>query len=356
MTSKERVMTALDFREPDRVPVAQMGFWAEFQQAWRGETGGDPAALDDHFLVDITIAVGDETTYPSLAGELGTDGEYTLQRDGWGQVKRIRSGASFFDQVEVAYDERGELKHGDFEPPDLESRYEHVDAVIDAQKERYAVFVKTGGPFIRTGFMRGEQQWLMDLAADPALASEMVMRTAHHLTAIGLEQLRRWDLYDTGVWIFDDMAATKGPMFSPATAERILAPAWRHMVASFKAAGARKVILHSDGNIGPLLDLFLDLGFDGINPVEYHTGLHPVELRERYGERLALLGGMDNALIMPRGDPDELRRHVLEVLSAGEGGGLVIGTHSIAPDISVQTMELVRELIVEYGQYPLRLG
>ncbi len=348
-------MTALDFREPDRVPVTGMSFWGEFQQAWREETGGDPASLDDHFLVDVAIAVGDETAYPSLAGELGADGEYTLQRDGWGQVKRIRSGASFFEQIEVAYDERGELTHGEFEPADLERRYAHVDAVIDARKERYCVFVKTGGPFIRTGFMRGEQQWLMDLAADPVLASEMVMRTAHHLTAIGLEQLRRWDLYDTGVWIFDDMAATKGPMFSPATAERILAPAWQLMVESFKAAGAAKVILHSDGNIGPLLDLFLDLGFDGINPVEYHTGLHPVELRERYGERLALLGGLDNAIIMPRGDPDELRRHVLEVLSAGVGGGLVIGTHSIAPDISVATMKLVRELIVEYGTYPLRL-
>ena len=102
-------------------------------------------------------------------------------------------------------------------------------------KARYAVFAKTGGPFIRTGFMRGEQQWLLDLAADPRMATELVMRTARHLTAIGLEELRRWDLYDTGVWIFDDMAATKGPLFSPATAERILAPAWELMVSSFRS-------------------------------------------------------------------------------------------------------------------------
>ncbi|MGD9496411.1 MAG: uroporphyrinogen decarboxylase family protein [Armatimonadota bacterium] len=353
MTSQERVMTALDFREPDRVPIAPMGFWTEFTQAWAQQTGRDPATIDDHFMVDIRIVVGDETPWPSIAETLGTEGEYTIQRDGWGQVKRVRSGGAYFTQLEVAYDERGELRYGDFEPADLDRRYAHLDARMEALKARYAVFAKTGGPFIRTGFMRGEQQWLVDLAADPQMASEMVMRTAHHLTAVGLEELRRWDLYDTGVWIYDDMAATKGPMFSPATAERILAPAWKLMIDSFKAAGAAKVCLHSDGNIGPLLDLFIDLGFDGINPVEYHTGLHPLKLRERYDGRLALLGGLDNALILPRGKPEEVRAHVKEVLRAGVGGGLALGTHSIAPDISVDTMELVREVYLECGEYPL---
>ncbi|MEA3400611.1 MAG: uroporphyrinogen decarboxylase family protein [Armatimonadota bacterium] len=354
MTSKQRAMAALEFQEPDCVPVAPMSFWGEFQQMWQDETGSEED-LEEHFLVDIWIAVGNETPWPSLAGELGTHGEYRLERDGWGQVRRVRSGGYFYEQAEVAYDESGALRYGEFEPASLESRYQGIDAVIEERKRRYAVFAKVGGPFIRTGFMRGEQQWLMDLAADPQMAAEMAMRTARHIAAIGLEELRRWDLYDTGIWVYDDMAATKGPMFSPATAERVLAPAWAHLVESFKDAGARKVILHSDGNIGPLLDLFIDLGFDGINPVEYHTGLHPTELRERYGERLALLGGLDNAEILPRGEPQEVREHVLEVLSSGVGGGLAIGTHSIAPDISVATMRLVRELIVEYGQYPLRL-
>lgn len=352
MTSKERVMAALDFREPDRVPTGPWAFWGEFREAWREQVHAEES-LDDYFLEDIWIAVGNETPYPSLAGELGRDGEYLLSRDGWGQVKRTREGGAFFEQIEVAYEEDGSLRHGEFESPLLESRYAGIDAVIEERKRRYCVFAKIGGPFIRTGFMRGETQWLMDLAADPKMAAEMAMRTAEHITQIGLEELRRWDLYDTGVWVYDDMAATKGPMFSPATAEAVLAPAWAHIVDSFKDAGAAKVILHSDGNIGPLLELFIDLGYDGINPVEYHVGLHPLELRERYGERLALLGGLDNALILPRGDRAEVREHVLEVLRAGVGGGLVLATHSVAPDISVATMEYVRELMVEFGGYPM---
>ncbi|MFW5868184.1 MAG: uroporphyrinogen decarboxylase family protein [Armatimonadota bacterium] len=353
MTSKERVMAALNFQQPDRVPTGPWAFWPEFREAWREQTE-TAETIDDHFLTDVWIAVGDETPYPSLAGEIGSDGDYLLSRDGWGQVKRTREGGSFYEQIEVAYDDRARLRHGDFEDPTLDSRYERIDAIIDEYKERYCVFAKIGGPFIRTGFMRGETQWLMDLAADPPMAAEMAMRTAEHITRIGLEEMRRWDLYDTGVWVFDDMAATKGPMFSPATAEAVLAPAWAHIVDSFKEAGAAKVILHSDGNIGPLLDLFIDLGFDGINPVEYHVGLNPLDLRERYGDRLALLGGLDNALILPRGDRAELRGHMLEVLRAGAGGGFVLATHSVGPDISVATMEYLRELLCEFGTYPMR--
>lgn len=355
MTSMQRVMTALDFRTPDRVPIAPMAFWAEFAEKWRAKTGIEQP-IEDWFGEDIFIAVGDETPYPSRAGEVGQQGEYRLQRDGWGQIKRSREGGAFFEQVEVAYHEDGSLRYGDFEPAELASRYRRLDEQMGALKERYCVFAKVGGPFIRTGFMRGEQQWLMDLAADPAMAGEMAMRTAHHLTAIGLEELRRWELQDTGVWIFDDMAATKGPLFSPATAERILAPAWSSMIESFKQAGAAKVILHSDGDVSPLLDIFIDVGFDGINPVETHTGLDPVKLRERYGDRLALLGGLDNRLILPRGDREEVRQHVLDVLAAGQDGGLAIGTHSIGPDVSVETIELVRELIIEHGQYPLTIA
>lgn len=353
MTSQERVMTALDFRQPDRVPVL-LEIWSQVRLAWERAHPDATESCSDHFLEDIYIAVGDETPYPSKAGPLGQDGEYLVERDGWGQTRRRRSDGYFFQQVGFAYDERGRLVFGDFDPPHLPERYASLDAHMSELKRRYCVFAKTGGPYIRTCFMRGEENFLMDMAADPALAAELAMRTAVHLAQIGVEELRRWQLQDTGIWIYDDMASTKAPMFSPAAAERILAPAWKHMIDAFRAAGARKVILHSDGNIGPLLDLFLDLGFDGINPVQYNAGLDCVQLRERYGDRLALIGGMDNAGILPRGNPDEVRAHVLYLLTAGREGGLVLGTHSVAPDISLDTLELIRALVLDYGTYPMK--
>jgi hypothetical protein len=341
MTSQERVMQTLNFEVPDRIPMSH-GFWPEWVELWRREKGlGPQADVHDYYMVDDYIAVGDETPYPSLARELKREGGYIYTIDGWGQTRRTHQGNSYFyEQLDFAYDDRGNLKYGEFEPADLPGRYQYLDDHMAQLKERYCVFAKTGGPFIRTYFMRGEMPFLMDLAADPTLAAEMVMRTAHHLTAVGLEELRRWDLYETGVWVFDDMASAQNPMFSPQTAEQVLAPAWSHMVRAFKAAGAAKVILHSDGNIGPVLDLLVDCGFDGINPVEYRAGLDVVKLRAKY-PRLALIGGLDNVHILRCGSPDEIREHTRYIMSAAPG--LVLGTHSIGPDIPVANWDIVFE-------------
>ncbi len=217
-------------------------------------------------------------------------------------------------------------------------------------KQRYCVFAKTGGPFIRSSFVRGDCHLLVDMAAAPQFAQKLFMFMARHLARIGLEELRRWDLYDTGVWIYDDMASVKGPMFSPKMAKQLLAPAWQYMIDAFKQAGAQKVYLHSDGDLMPLLDLFVDIGFEGLNPVEPRTTMDVVEIREKYGEKLGLVGGLDNSVILPRGNCAEIRAHVQRCLSIAKEGGLVIGAHTIGPDISVDTYDYVSQLIDDYNR------
>lgn len=350
MTSKERVTAVLNFQQPDYMPFHTY-FWPEFVDEYKQARGVDPNV---RFPCDIRVLVGDETPYMTKAKTLRREGDFEIKRDGWGRTIRVREGAYFMHQIESAYD-GGELKYGEFDSPYLAERYERIDEQIEDLKERYYVFAKTGGPFIRTYFMTGEVELLMNMAGDTELAKEQVMRTAHHLADIGCEELRRWDLYDTGAWISDDMASTEGPMFSPKTAEEVLAPAWDYMLRRFKDAGAAKVIIDSDGNIGPLLDLFVDLGFDGIYPVEYKSGLDAVKLREKYGQKLAFIGGLSNGLILPGATREEAREHVLYIMSAGKEGGLVVGTHSVAHDISPDTWDAVWETYTKYRTYPLNL-
>jgi len=353
MTSKERVMTALDFGTPDRVPLYD-GFWAEWVSAWRErKPESEGLSPEDYYDVDVYIAVGDESLAPSRAETMQESSEYVLRRDGWGRVVRTVPGGYFYEQVTNGLQDKADLDRLPIDPPDMPSRYAGLDAQMATLRDRYCVFAKTGGPFIRTYFVRGEVNYLIDMMEDPAFAIELTMKITDHLIAIGLEQLRRWNLYDTGVWIFDDMASAQSPMFSPATADRILVPAWAKMVSAFKEAGAKKVILHSDGNIGPLLDRFIDIGFDGINPVEPNAGLSVSALRARYGDKLALIGGICNNHILPRGSREQIREHVLDVLAAGSGGGLVIGTHSIGPDIPVESYDYFTELRREFGRYPM---
>ncbi len=355
MTSKERVMTALDFNTPDRVPRAEyfdiFGVGREFADIWREEKGfGPEVSVDDYYNNDVKIAVGDEGLMPTRTEVFEETSEYTITRNSWGEIIQRATGDAFYKPLEVPLKEKSDLETIHVDPPDLDSRYQSLDEQMAKLKQRYCVFAKTGGPFIRSSFVRGDAQLLVDMAGDPQFARELFMFMAKHLAQIGVEQLRRWDLYDTGIWIFDDMASVRGPIFSPKMAEQLLAPAWQYMINTFKQAGAHKVYLHSDGDLMPLLDLFVDIGFEGLNPVEPRTTMDVVEIREKYGQKLGMVGGLDNSVILPRGDRAEIRAHVQHCLSIVKEGGFVIGAHTIGPDISVDTYDYVSELIDEYNR------
>jgi uroporphyrinogen decarboxylase len=206
---------------------------------------------------------------------------------------------------------------------------------------------------LRTAFLRGEEQFCMDVAEDPGWTRAFVGRVVDHLVAVAIAAMRRFGLEDTGIAIYDDVASSLGPFVGPKHYERLFLPALRRMVKAYKEAGARWVMHHSDGNVLPLVDMWVDAGIDAINPLEFRVGMDAVKLRERFGHRLVLTGGMDNCVILPRGDRAEIRNHVLHLLEAGRGGGFVFGTHSMGPDITVETAEYVLELLTEYGNYPL---
>ncbi|MCK5801882.1 MAG: hypothetical protein KAI66_03570, partial [Lentisphaeria bacterium] len=174
-----------------------------------------------------------------------------------------------------------------------------------------------------------------------------VDHVADHITTVGVESIRRFGCQDTGIAIYDDCAANWGPFVSPDTYEQIFLPALRRMISAYKAAGAAKVMFHSDGNVAPLLDMWVDAGIDAINPIEFRLGMDPVQMRKQYGNRLVCVGGVCNTEILPRGDRAELRNHVQHLFEAATGGGFIIGTASISGDVSAATFEYLVELLDE---------
>lgn len=351
MNAKQRVMAALDHRPPDRIPTFD-SFWEEFRQNCARELGL-PAEVDlaEYFAIDIRIAAADETPFSTRRQVLADDGRRRLERDGWGRVIETIRGAFFYREVEVAVAEPRDLDRLEFDSPRLDQRYEDFQQRVEAWRDRWCVFCKIGGPYLRTTFLRGETHFLMDIASDPEFARTLADRVADHLIQIGLESLRRGQLWDTGLWIYDDMGNNRQPMMSPAAFERIFLPAYRRMVAAFKQAGAAKVILHSDGNIGPLLEMLIDAGIDGINPVEPRAGLHLPTLKAQCGRRLALIGGMCNSRVLPEGPVERIQAQVREIIAAAREGGVVIGAHSIGPDIPVAHYLSYWQTVRREGQF-----
>ncbi|NPV06865.1 MAG: hypothetical protein HPY83_02740 [Anaerolineae bacterium] len=354
MTSKERVLAALSFQKTDRVPIFDE-FSPEWTRRWRRQKNlGPDSDPREYYEIDMEVLTPDETPFPSAKGVVGQAGEALLERTGWGDVRRRRGTAQFEDKwtyptqalevIEVAIPRKRDLDRLEFESASLDSRFPPRDEVA-RRKARRCVFGKTGGPYLRSSYLRGAVQWLMDLAEDPVFACQLAMRVADHLIAIGLETMRRYDLYDTGMWLDDDIGSNHGPVFSPATFEQVFLPCYRKMIGAYRQAGARIVIFHSDGNIESVLDMLVDAGVDAINPLEYKAGMDAVRLREKYGRRLAFIGGLDNAHTLPAGSRSEIEAHVLRLLSIAEDGGLVAGSHSIGADVPVENYELVWQLI-----------
>ena len=349
VTSTDRVLAALDFQRPDRVPIYD-NYWPEFIDAWRAEKGLAPDAdIAAYYGLDVQIVTPDETPFPSQSAVLEDDGRCRVERTGWGVVQRQRHGAKFFERLEGPLPDKSLADGLAFESPALDGRYAPV-AGVEAAKSDYCMFVKTGGPYLRTSNLRGTTQWLVDLAEDQGFARELALRVTRHITAVGLEAIRRYDLSGTGIWFFDDMASNAGPMFSPRTFERVFLPCYRWMCDQYRAAGVQRILLHCDGNIEVILDMLLDAGIRGVHPVEPKAGMDVVRLRERYGKSLVLLGGLDNAHVLPRATDAEVAAHILRVLEAGRDGGLVIGAHSVGPDISVERYDFVHRTILALGR------
>jgi hypothetical protein len=350
MDAQQRVMTALAHRKPDRMPIFD-SFWEEFRQQCVRELDLAPDVdLADYFEVDIGIAVADETPFPTRTEVLFQDGHRKVERDGWGRVLETVADAFFYRELEVAVAEKADLDRVEFDSPGLDQRYTGFLSAVEAWRPKRCVFCKTGGPYLRTTFLRGEVNFLFDIATDADFAKALADRVADHIIQIGLESLRRGRLYDTGLWIYDDMAHNHQPMMSPAAFERIFLPAYCRMVAAFKQAGAAKVVLHSDGYVGPLLDMLVAAGIDGINPVEPRTGLHIPTLKARYGDRLSFIGGMCNSHVLPQGPDAAIRAQAREIVEAGQDGGVIIGAHSIGPDIPVRNYLCYHRAVREKGR------
>lgn len=335
LTGKERVMAAMRFEHPDQVPIWTPGFDDGFVKQWRQFKGvGDNLHPLTFYRHDTEILIGDERFFPSQAGFLRREGEYEVCNNGWGCVVRSQPNAYFSEVIARVLNEPGDLDRLEFEPSSLPSRYGGVaEQAQRARREGKCAFTKIGGLYIRSHFLRGEDYLLMDMARDEAFCDALFDKVAAHLRELALETLRRTQTYDTGLFVDDDMASLKGPMFSPRMFRRYLLPRYQRIIAGCRAAGCRHCFFHSDGNVAPLLDLVLEAGFEGVNPLEPRCNPNLMELRQKYGRRLVLIGGVCNTRILQRNNPAEIEAHLRPLIELARTGGVVLGTASVPAEM-----------------------
>lgn len=163
---------------------------------------------------------------------------------------------------------------------------------------------------------------------------------------------------DAGAELFvesGDLAYHTGPMMSPKKFNELLLPAYKTIVDAVHERGG-KIVLHSDGQITPLLDFVVDCGFDGLHSLEPTAGVDLALVKKKVGDKLCLMGNIDVAHDLVYGTKEEVFNSVKRSIKiAGPGGGFIISAANMHPGVKVDNLKWMVEATKKFGTYPINL-
>jgi uroporphyrinogen-III decarboxylase len=163
---------------------------------------------------------------------------------------------------------------------------------------------------------------------------------------------------DAGAEVFvesGDLAYHTGPMMNPKKFRELLLPAYRIITDTVHERG-QKIVLHTDGQVTPLLDFVVDCGFDGLQSLEPTAGVDLALVKKKVGDKLCLMGNIDVAHTLTYGTRKEVYDSVkYAIKTAGPGGGFMVSAANMHPAVKVPNLRWMVEATKEYGVYPLKL-
>ena len=362
MNGKQRILTALEVREPDRVPLYIHAInEASILRIARRITDGLPELKQFHdmdeaerlklvnalFLIHEEFGVDGFTSFEINQLE---DLDAAHARDDWGVVyERSPHGLPVVVGNPIA--STADLDR--YSPP--LPRREHL-LLLDLARQRFAgqkaLFWMMRGVFVLSWRLAGMSNLMIQMYEEP----DFVHRIAEMTTTFNLRMLELVAEAGADVLVVeDDIADTKSTLISPAHFTEFVSPYNRRLVERGHELGL-KLVRHSDGNVWKLLDSFLDSGYDGLNPLEPQAGMALDRVKAYCGDRLCLLGNIDCADLLPRGTPAQVREAVRQAIAdAGKGGGLVIcSSNSLHPDVDPDNCIAMFQATREFGAYAAR--
>jgi hypothetical protein len=151
----------------------------------------------------------------------------------------------------------------------------------------------------------------------------------------------------------DDLGQKTGPLLRPELVEKLYGETYRRMADLVHRRG-RKFVFHSCGNIYALLDKFVEWGFDGIITMEPTAGMDLGRVRQQVGHKLVLIGNLDVSYLMVKGTRQEIEDAVRKAIGdAARGGGYILSTSHSHPLVDPARLEWMVEAAHKHGRYPV---
>ena len=342
MIHRDRVMTALQHRQPDRCPM-YAGFTPEFRALLRADLQkrgnlmtGDDSTYEIERILDEDMLI----SFVGWALSYYQDGDtYT---DEWG----VRWKSVYYDtrNGRGRYTEMIEHPLADdrcitnYHPPspDRAELYTGAEAAIRRFKADYWIVGGVVCTILETAWgLRGLEALMRDIPTDSGLTNAILdipyhyhMEVAKRLTTMGVDM----------IWLGDDVGSQNSMFISPKHWRDYLKPRMAHLISEIKGINPDlKVAYHSDGYIYPIIEELIEIGIDVLNPIQPGS-MDPADLKHEFGDRLCFWGSIDVQNTLPLGTPDQVRNEVVERLQTlGKDGGLIISpTHYVQLDTPLE--------------------
>jgi uroporphyrinogen decarboxylase len=382
MTSRQRMLKALAHEEPDRVPI---------------DLGGNQTGIHKFAYCELIdhLGIRDDVTIMDAVQQLARPCEELLVRLRV-DTRYIAAGAAADFKGGITQNTRdGRLWHDlvdefgiRWSMPDDQPLYMDIthhplaDATPDdvraysfpkgddpgrfAGLRRRALQLKNETPYaVVSGisgvvyeicwYLRGLQQWFMDMLQQPEFCEALLDCTL----GFWLDWFRAFldevgDVVDV-IMIGDDLAAQKGPLFRPEFYRSMVKPRHKRLVQYIRSRTKAKIWYHTCGACAGYIPDLLDNGIDILNPVQISAkDMVPVDLKARFGDRLVFWGGgIDSQHVLPTASPETIREHVRRNLEAWKpGGGYVFNNvHNIQAAVPPENIVAMYDAAYEFGFY-----
>ena len=357
MTRRERVLAAIDRREPDRVPIdfggtyastiyftayeklkRHLGFEHQTQMgARRVQCALPDATVLDYFDVDTRLIA-----LSPYEGGHQRDIDEDRFVDEWGAVWGKTGDGPYlnvggpFQKGKVSVEDLEGFEWPDADNPGLYRGFRERAKALRESCDHAVILNIRLGIVHESQFVRGYTEWLVDLYKRPDVAVGLMEKGGDYCARVAENALREaGDCIDI-VFFGDDMSTQKSTLFNPEIYRQMIKPQQARVISRVKKSADVKVVFHSCGAVADLIDDLAEIGVDAINPVQVTaTGMAPERLKRDFGDRMAFWGGVDTQRIMPQGSEEDVRREVRHIIDTlGVGGGLVLtAVHNIQPDV-----------------------
>jgi len=378
MTSRERVLAALNHEEADRVPIHDSPWLATIER-WRGE--GLPTDISPAEYFDYEIVCFGADTSPRFPVEVVEETEeYIVHTTPFGGLRRDHKDYSTTPEImdypckgredwekikerlmpsRDRVDWKGEWLAGSAQDERAEESVLERDRVEwrrglpgckRAQEQEKFVCYSAAVGYDKIQTYVATERLLIAIATEPDWVRDMYETDA--TLAIEMYEIMKEGGFEfDGAWLFCDLGYRNGLLFSPRHYDEQLRPTFQRLFDYFRGEGI-PTLLHSCGRVRELIPRFIEDGLTCLQPVEVKAGMDVVELKKAFGDGMAFMGGID---VRAMADPDlsviekEIRT---KIPFAKRGGGYIYHSdHSVPSNVSFERYCRVLELVRKYGVY-----